>query len=101
MMLFRAVHDDHPEPTTYEGAWGETGTTPATGDHTLPDHIAFLSPYALRWEVSFNQGDTWFPIGQTSHEVYVTLTTPTGQRLESMYYIAVTSAAGETTPFGA
>lgn len=96
---YRAVHDrGGPDETVFTSA---DPSAPAVGDHPLPNHIDYNPIYTLEWEVSFDGQHLWFPIGTTTHEVYVTLDTPTGQRLESMYHIAVTSATGETTTQGA
>jgi hypothetical protein len=98
-LTYRAIHDrDGDNETIFIGQYP---ATPAVADRNLPNHIDYEPFYHLEWEVSFNYGDTWFPIGNTSNEVYVTLATPTGQRLESMYHIAITNSLNQTTAQGA
>jgi hypothetical protein len=93
--MYRATHDRlGPNETVFKGVY--PSIAPAVGSAALPNHIDCEPLYTLDWEVSFTGGVTWFPIGSTNHEVYVTLAAPTGQRLESMYHIAVLEAQGES-----
>lgn len=68
---------------------------PFTGS-PLPNHIAYLPNYSISWEISFDGEYLWYNLGTTTHEVYVTLTEPGGQRLDSMYHIATSAAADMT-----
>lgn len=95
-LVYRAIHDrGGPNQTMFVGS----DAVPAVADRNLPNHIDYKPAYHLEWDVSFNNGDTWFPIGNTTHEVYVTLDDPASPsvKVHTFFDIAVRSALGATT----
>jgi len=64
------------------------------------DNDPTAPPFRLDWEVSFDGGYTWEPIGSTKHTIYLTLDQihPSAQyRHETLFYIACKHAHGATT----
>ena len=70
---------------------------PIAAPEPLENTIAYHANYPLSWKVSFDGQRVWYDIGSTSHEMYVTLDTPFGQRYETMYHTAVPPALGLST----
>jgi hypothetical protein len=54
------------------------GTSPtliSTG--TFANHVDFLNPMTIDWQVSLDNGNTWYDAGTSANKVYVTLNDPT------------------------
>ncbi len=91
--MYRATHHlGGADETVFEGDY--PNAAPAVGSASLPDHIDYNPMYTLDWEVSFTGGVTWFPIGSTNHEVYVTLNDPLDPQQHSIYYMTCGAADG-------
>ena len=92
-----------------------TGVSPANGEATLhvnctgqfpdavrcyhKDGLDSMPVFQLNWEASFDNGGTWFPIGDTRHTIYVMLGPPPANmhiKQESLYHIACRHAHGKT-----
>lgn len=96
----------NPPATVYYKAIGPGGqeftigrtdeNQPIAAPEPLDNTIAYHANYPLSWKVSFDGQRVWYDIGSTGHEMYVTLDTPFGQRYETMYHIATTSATGNS-----
>lgn len=69
----------------------------------LPNQIDFIADYTIAWRISFDGQHVWRAVGQTSHDVYVTLNDPdpTTWMAESIIHIGCKSAIGAHTAFTA
>jgi hypothetical protein len=64
---------------------------PATnGSHVFTASIVrFFKPFAINWEISFNNGLTWKPISTSNNTVYVTRSAPQAEGAEYKWFHTV------------
>jgi len=64
---------------------------PATaGSHVFAAAIVrFFKPYTINWEISFDGGTTWKPIGASNNTLYVTRSTPQTEGTTFKWYHSV------------
>ncbi|MBL0327945.1 MAG: hypothetical protein IPP64_00660 [Bacteroidetes bacterium] len=64
---------------------------PATvGSHVFTAAIVrFFKPYTINWEVSFDGGTTWKPVGTSSNTLYVTRSMPQSEGTNYKWYHTV------------
>lgn len=64
---------------------------PATaGSHVFTASIVrFFKPYTINWEISFDGGTTWKPIGTSNNTLYVTRSTPQSEGTTFKWYHSV------------
>jgi hypothetical protein len=61
-----------------------------TGSHVFSSGIVrFFKPFAIAWEISFDNGTTWKPVGTTNNTLYVTRSAPQPETSEFKYFHTV------------
>ena len=61
-----------------------------TGSHVFTVAIVrFFKPFAIDWEMSFDNGLTWKPIGTSNNTLYVTRSSPQAETLTFKWYHTV------------
>jgi len=61
-----------------------------TGSHVFTAGIVrFFKPFAIDWEISFDNGSTWKPIGTTNNTIYVTRSAPQSKTSEFKWFRTV------------
>lgn len=73
-----------------------------TGSHVFTAGIVrFFKPFAINWEISFDNGVTYKPIGTTNNTLYVTKSAPMAETSQfrwwhTVYDLSCRNAQGET-----
>ena len=61
-----------------------------TGSHVFtPATVRFFKPFAIDWEISFDNGSTWKAIGTTENTLYVTRSAPQNETSEFKWFHTV------------
>lgn len=61
-----------------------------TGSHVFtPATVRFFKPYTISWEISFDGGTTWKPIGASNNTLYVTRSAPQAEGTTFKWYHSV------------
>lgn len=61
-----------------------------TGSHVFtPSIVRFFKPFAINWEISFDNGTTYKPIGTTNNTLYVTKSAPMAETTQFKWWHTV------------
>ena len=81
--------------------WRDRLSLPETGSlNPLPNRVGVVDSFGLSWELSFNSGKSWTPIGATRNLLYLVAdseATTSRFTLETTIHIGSTGASGATT----
>jgi hypothetical protein len=71
---------------------------PTNTSGNLPDHVDYLKPLGITWEVSLDGGANWVTPATSDNTLYITLSNPiTALRNETLFAVGSRNAIGKTT----
>ena len=92
------VRGTGPDGLVFEGTATLSGSELVVSGYldsssSLPNTVKYYDTFDIAWEVALD-GVTYVPAGISRNTMYVTYAAPTGDQLESYYYISTPAASG-------